>query len=232
MLLPALQPIVHGPTSEILAYEALARWRINDRILGPSDIHDALQWSNVDIEMLMGILARRDVVATVAPRLFINVSAGTIAESRRFAAWLGYLAEIADRATFAIVIEITEGIGDDKLQEAWPQIRRLGVKLALDDFGDGQSSRARLMRYDWDYCKFEGHTVVDPHVQEAIRYCRNSSILPIVERVERLETSSQFSEMGLHWQQGFLHGKPALIDDVVQKPWKPSRAEFATSIHA
>jgi EAL domain-containing protein (putative c-di-GMP-specific phosphodiesterase class I) len=216
-LLPALQPIVYGPTSEVLAYEALARWRRAGEIVGPTDLPTAPQWSSVDIEMLAAILDYVEPVSDIVPRLFINVSASTIADRARLATWITCLARITTRATFAVVIEVTEGIGDDKLQEAWPQLKRIGVKLALDDFGGGKSSRARLIRYDWDYCKFEGPTVRDSHIQEAIRYCRNSGILPIVERVEHLQSSEEFAGMGLHWQQGFLHGRPVLVDTLAEK---------------
>ncbi|ANN80836.1 EAL domain-containing protein [Bordetella flabilis] len=216
-LLPALQPIVYGLTSEVLAYEALARWRRDGKILGPTDLPEAPQWSGVDIDMLSAILDRAETVSGIAPRLFINVSASTISEPGRLATWISHLAKITSYATFAVVIEITEGIGDDKLQEAWPQLKRLGVKLALDDFGDGRSSRARLVRYDWDYCKFEGHTVRDHRIQEAIRYCQNSGILPIVERVEHQKSSEEFADMGLHWQQGFLHGRPVLVDNLAER---------------
>lgn len=213
-LIPALQPIVYGLTSEILAYEALARWRRGGEILGPSDLPAPPHWRRADIEMLSAILENADAVAGVAPRLFINVSAGTIADAESLTTWISRLALVTRRASFAIVIEITEGISDAKLQEAWPKLKRLGVKLALDDFGEGQSSRARLLRYDWDYCKFEGHTAHFPWAQEAIRYCKNNGILPIVERVEHRQSSQEFAAMGLHWQQGFLHGRPELVEAV------------------
>ncbi|WP_082884554.1 EAL domain-containing protein [Achromobacter insolitus] len=230
-LLPALQPIVYGLTSEILAYEALARWRRGEQIVGPMDLPTAPSWNHVDIEMLSAILADADTVADVAPRLFINVSAGTIADPECLSSWISHLAKVARRATFAIVIEITEGIRDDKLQEAWPQLKRLGVKLALDDFGGGRSSRARLLRYDWDYCKFEGHTVREPEIQEAIRYCHNNGILPIVERVEHQQSSEEFAGMGLHWQQGFLHGRPELVAELRQAKGERSQGALAVLQH-
>ncbi len=216
ILVPALQPIVYGLTAEVLAYEALARWCRGDQIVGPSDLGGTPPWGAVDVQMLAAIHARADAIADVAPRLFINVSKSTIADPGSLSHWIDSVARIAHGATFSIVIEITEGIEDSKLQEAWPQLRRLGVKLALDDFGDGRSSRARLVRYDWDYCKFEGHTVGNQSVRQAIRYCQNSGILPVVERVELRQDSEAFASIGLHWQQGFLHGKPILVDQLLQ----------------
>lgn len=214
ILIPALQPIVYGITSEVLAYEALARWFHNGQIIGPSDLEAEPLWSSVDIQMLSSILARADTIADVAPRLFVNVGKGTVSNAESLSRWIESIAEITHNTAFSIVIEITEGIEDVQLQEAWPRLKRLGVKLALDDFGDGLSSRSRLVRYDWDYCKFEANTVMQKPMQDAIRYCKNSGVLPVVERVERQRESEEFAAMGLHWQQGFLHGRPTLIDDL------------------
>ncbi|WP_323025723.1 EAL domain-containing protein [Castellaniella sp.] len=212
ILVPALQPIVYGSTAEVLAYEVLARWRVNDKIMGPSDVGIEPSWRAVDAKMLSTIHDLSGTIASIAPRLFVNVSKGTVSDSKYLAPWLENLMEILDDASFAVVVEITEGVDDDCLQDAWPRLKRLGVKMALDDFGHDRSSRSRLVRYDWDYCKFESGLVGGRATQDAIRYCRNSGILPIVERVERQHDSEQFTAMGLHWQQGFLHGRPAPID--------------------
>lgn len=212
VLVPALQPIVYGLTAEVLAYEVLARWRVDGRIVGPSDPGVSPNWLTVDAMMLSAIHKQVEAIASIAPRLFVNVSKSTVFDPRHLVPWVENLMEILDHASFAVVVEITEGVDDDRLQDAWPQLKRLGVKLALDDFGHDQSSRSRLVRYDWDYCKFESDLVWGRSTQEAIRYCRNSGILPIVERVERQHDSEVFTTMGLHWQQGFLHGRPEPID--------------------
>ncbi len=212
MLIPALQPIVYGQTAEVLAYEALARWSIDGAIVSPSNVGFDPNWRAVDAKMLSIIRKQAGAIANIAPRLFVNLSKSTVSDPQHLESWLESLTEIVSCAGFSVVVEITEGVDDNRLQDAWPQLKRLGVKLALDDFGRDQSSRSRLVRYDWDYCKFEADHVLEKDTQASIRYCGNSGILPIVERVERQHDSEKFTAMGLHWQQGFLHGRPELIN--------------------
>lgn len=209
-LVPALQPIVLGSTTEVLAYEALARWRLNGRVLTPAEMPEAPLWQLVDREMIAAIHKNSPWMANV-PRLFVNVGESTVESQPAFDAWLAQMETLAHAAPYSIVIEITEGISDGALRRAWPHFRQLGLKLALDDFGDGSSSRARLLHYDWDYCKFESHTAHETSTQSALDYCKVSGILPIVEKVDSKENSQSFEKMGLHWQQGYLHGKPKLL---------------------
>lgn len=209
-LIPALQPIVLGSTTEILAYEALARWYFNGQVLSPEQMPEAPSWHVVDQEMIAAFHENARRMANI-PRLFVNVGESTVESEPDFMAWLTQMEELAHAAPYSIVIEITEGISDGALRRAWPHFRRLGLKLALDDFGDGSSSRARLIHYDWDYCKFESHTAHEASTLSALEYCKMSGIRPIVERVDSKENSKFFEKMGLHWQQGYLHGKPILL---------------------
>lgn len=225
-LIPALQPIVLGSTTEILAYEALARWQLNGQVLAPADMPETPLWHVVDQEMIAAFHEHARRLADV-PRLFVNVGESTVESEPAFMAWLSQMDELAQGAPYSIVIEITEGISDGALRRAWPHFRRLGLKLALDDFGDGSSSRARLIHYDWDYCKFESHTAHETSTLSALDYCKMSGIVPIVERVDSKENSKSFEKMGLHWQQGYLHGKPILLcspNQVVQSQCQASAA--------
>lgn len=206
-LIPALQPIVLSSTTEILAYEALARWHLNDKILTPAQMPKAPLWHIVDQEMIAALHANAHEMSNV-PRLFVNVGESTLESEPSLMAWLAKIEELAHSAPYSIVIEITEGISDSALRRAWPHFRRLGLKLALDDFGDGSSSRARLIHYDWDYCKFESHTAHEASTLSALEYCKISGIRSIVERVDSKQNSKLFEKMGLYWQQGYLHGKP------------------------
>src|SRR3546814_18335225 len=55
-----------------------------------------------------------------------------------------------------LVVEITESITDSLLALRWPVLSQLNrVQYAMDDFGDDYSSMQRLIRYPWDYCKFD-----------------------------------------------------------------------------
>ncbi len=66
----------------------------------------------------------------------------------------------------------------------WEALTEIGVELALDDYGDKNSSLERLSRYDWHYCKFDARRLRSLEDYSAILHCRRKGIQLIAEQVE------------------------------------------------
>lgn len=214
---PAFQPIKHVGTGSFVAAEVLARWYDEGRVVAPSNIKGPINWGLVDIEVAKFIQNNLPLCRDQHRAIFINVSEQTLGTDSIFQTW----AEIINRITKArearIVIEITEGVQDTSLADRWDALANLGGEFALDDYGYQHSSIERLSQYTWHYCKFDAnrlHSLVD---YPAIQYCRENGIKLIAEQIETPHQEERAKLFGLFLQQGFYHGKPAILEGYMNR---------------
>ena len=209
---PAFQPIKDVGTGSFVAAEVLARWYDEGRVLTPSSLSSPPHWGLVDMEVARFIHDNLHLCQDRYPTLFLNVSEQTLYSGVIFKAWARVIQSIAESHSSRLVIEITEGIQDASLASRWAALTEIGVELALDDYGDKNSSLERLSRYDWHYCKFDARRLRSLEDYSAILHCRRKGIQLIAEQVESFPLGESAKLLGLSWQQGFYHGKPAVME--------------------
>lgn len=99
-------------------------------------------------------------------------------------------------------------------------LSRLGVQLAIDDFGRGAASIPRLRRYPLAAIKLDpalvrqvGHDEVSESIVEAISSMAGVLGLKVFARgVESAPQQAFLSALGCHLQQGPLFGAPMATD--------------------
>ncbi|HET6603642.1 MAG TPA: EAL domain-containing protein [Xanthomonadaceae bacterium] len=125
----------------------------------------------------------------------------------------------------AICFEITESEAVANLTEASEFIREmkaLGCRFALDDFGSGLSSFAYLKRLPVDLIKIDGQFVrdmayapVNRAMVEAIhRIGEVMGLQTVAEFVETREVYEMVRQVGVHYCQGFHFGRPVPLATV------------------
>jgi EAL domain-containing protein (putative c-di-GMP-specific phosphodiesterase class I) len=111
----------------------------------------------------------------------------------------------------------------DATQHFIRELKALGCRFALDDFGAGFSSFYYLKRFDVDYLKIDGGFVRDLASDEANRIfvralcdvAQGLNKQVVAEWVETRETMHILSRMGTLYGQGYLFQRPApLWEDV------------------
>ncbi|MBM7578716.1 EAL and HDOD domain-containing protein [Jeotgalibacillus terrae] len=115
-----------------------------------------------------------------------------------------------------MVIEILEGtILDDTLIQRVQELKKMGYKIALDDF-DSDLSKYELMN-DSDIIKFDiRSTPLDAiTTQVAEAHFRKKTIL--AEKVETLEEFEHAKQMGFHLFQGYFFSRPNIITRATYK---------------
>ena len=151
-------------------------------------------------------------------RFFVNLSRTSISDPhwvRRFHNMLA--AARIDHSQ--LVFEITETAAMssvDVTQEFITQMKGMGCRFALDDFGAGFSSFYFLKRFDVDYLKIDGSFVRDLATDNASRLfvralCDVASGLNkqvVAEWVEDQAVMDILVEMGVQYGQGFLFARP------------------------
>lgn len=110
----------------------------------------------------------------------------------------------------------------------------MGAKIAIDDFGAGQTSLRYLKKLSADALKIDGEFVrtmcnhpADIAIVEAIiGLARNLGMRSIAEWVEDLETLRALNELGVDYVQGFAIAKPQEASDILAAS---SAASFVTN---
>ncbi len=125
-----------------------------------------------------------------------------------------------------ICFEITETTAISKLANAKDfiaQLKLLGCRFAIDDFGSGISSFGQLKNLDIDYIKIDGmfvRDIADDPVDRAMVTAINEmahalGLLTVAEFVESQQVLDILRKIGVDFAQGYAIGKPTpLVMDV------------------
>ncbi|MGY1617726.1 putative bifunctional diguanylate cyclase/phosphodiesterase [Geodermatophilus sp. SYSU D00691] len=221
----AYQPIVELGTGRIIALEALARWRPDGREVPPSVFVPLAERAGL-LDRLTGVLleqacdrvatwsARRDAVLSV----HVNVAPASLA-------WTGLVPRVRELvaryelAPGQLVLELTEtGLlaHEEAAERVIRELREVGVGVALDDFGVGQSSLARLGALTLESVKIDRSFLarIDSDEREAtllgavFRLARDLALPVVAEGVERPGQLTALRRMGCPRVQGFLLARP------------------------
>jgi len=126
-----------------------------------------------------------------------------------------------------LCLEITETAAITNLADAGifiSQMRSLGVRIALDDFGAGASSFSYLKNLPVDILKIDGHfirnLVDDPLDDVAVRcfvdLSRVLNLRTVAEFVHNAEVLQRVHDIGIHDAQGFFLHRPEPLEGVLE----------------
>ena len=171
-------------------------------------------------EMYRGPCPRRCQVS-------INLSGQSLSDPYTLGSYIENKLEEYELDGNDICFEITESAAIANLDEAAAfieQIRELGCKFSLDDFGTGLSSFTYLKKLNVDYLKIDGsfvRDIVGDPVSESMVAAINQvgqamQLETVAEYVENDEIKEILNAMGVDYGQGYCIGKPGRFRDIQQ----------------
>jgi EAL domain-containing protein (putative c-di-GMP-specific phosphodiesterase class I) len=217
---PAFQPICDMKSGEPMAYEVLARMRIDGTLIQAKDFITVAEELGLTRDVDLHVIGKALSITPREQALFLNVDL-TSFNDRGFVKDLGALLRPACEAGRSITIEITERESiplSETLRQDIQELRAFGCKLALDDFGSGYSTYYFLNQFRPDYLKIEGSFVRGMLQNEADRkivahiheLAQAFGMQTIAESVEDKATELALREIGIGNAQGLLYGAPQL----------------------
>jgi EAL domain-containing protein (putative c-di-GMP-specific phosphodiesterase class I) len=127
-----------------------------------------------------------------------------------------------------ICLEITETAAMSNMNQAidlFSQFKRLGCKIAVDDFGSGLSSFGYLKKLPVDIVKIDGLFVRDIDVNEVDHLmvrsindlAKQMGKQTVAEFVENTRIIDLLVELGVDYAQGYVIGKPKPLEELVDE---------------
>ncbi|MGB1737788.1 MAG: EAL domain-containing protein, partial [Pseudomonadales bacterium] len=137
----------------------------------------------------------------------------------RLPAYVGELQSRFDIETLDLTLEVTESAvmqDPDSALLALKNLRRMGIKLSIDDFGTGFSSMAQLKKMPVDELKIDKAFVQQLAINREdqvmtrtlITLASNLELTTVAEGVEDEDSLQQLREMGATKAQGYLISSP------------------------
>ncbi|GIM48528.1 hypothetical protein DNHGIG_40770 [Collibacillus ludicampi] len=222
-LFPMYQPIVHFEYPQnVFGYEDTIRGRAwNGRIISPAKL---FAWAEEDDEISKLDRYARQIAMQKAEGLpdhkllFLNCHGESLKEGHVFEAIENY------RFTDRIVLEITEQTRIDDIhhiQGVLKDLRKRGMKIALDDFGAGFSNFWLIEALEPHFVKLD--KILTAHVDQTQQACRviegmvlfaeKTKTILIAEGIEREEQADILRELGIQYGQGFYFGYPFEVSE-------------------
>jgi diguanylate cyclase (GGDEF)-like protein len=212
---------VFGADLTIRSHEALVRWRHQVRgMIPPAQFVPIAEESDLISKLGDWVLRRacNDLPALGGVAVAVNVSPMQLRHAE-FARGFAAILEETGTDPRNIIVEVTETVplNAGEVETAnLAALRRLGVRIAIDDFGAGYASLQYLRSFAFDIIKIDrsyvadlGSSRIDGMIVSAI--CDIARALPVEVIGEGIETQEQFEQLrqaGCTGFQGYLLGRP------------------------
>ncbi|MET4258085.1 diguanylate cyclase (GGDEF)-like protein/PAS domain S-box-containing protein [Bradyrhizobium sp. S3.12.5] len=211
--------------SEIIGFEALARWAHPVRgQVSPAEFIPIAEESGLIVEMGEWILreACREAASWPKPmQVAVNLSPAQFMHGDVVGLVHAILIETG-LAPGRLELEITEGVLIEDFDRGLALLRRLkalGVRISMDDFGSGYSSLSYLQAFPFDKIKIDRTFIMNlgrnPQsaaiVRAVIDLGHGLEMSIIAEGVETIDQLAFLAREGCDGVQGYLLGKPLPI---------------------
>jgi predicted signal transduction protein with EAL and GGDEF domain len=216
------QPIVAAEGQKIVGVEALLRWNHPTRgMIPPAEFIPVAEQTGLMTQLGEFVLRRAlaDAVRWRDVYVAVNMSPHQIRDRSLVSLVIAVLADTGI-APSRVMLEVTEGVlieNPDEAKERLDQLRALGIKVALDDFGSGYSSLSYLRRFPIDKLKIDKEFVAPLGrssdggviIQAIMALGRALGLTVLCEGVETEEQRVLLRLAGCDEMQGFLFARPA-----------------------
>ncbi|MFW7340799.1 EAL domain-containing protein [Pollutimonas sp. H1-120] len=162
-------------------------------------------------------LAKHEKRLSKTQFISINLSGVSLNDDKFIDAFFANLAHHS-HLTKRLCVEITEGVALqdlDRTRQFMKRLQRMGVRIALDDFGAGYTSFSYLKELRADAIKIDGALIKDmlandtniAIVRTIVELARNLGMKSIAEWVEDSATLEALQDMGVDYVQGYIVSK-------------------------
>jgi diguanylate cyclase (GGDEF)-like protein len=233
----AYQPIVAVETGRMVSAEVLLRW-VHPEFgeIPPAEFIPIAEESGLIVQIGERVLLeactqlaawRRDWPDQAPATISINVSRAELALGGRLLARIQAALKGAGLPAHCLQLEVTERevVRDPSACNAlMQQLRAIGVRLSMDDFGTGTSSLACLRDYPFDSVKIDRSFVngltrnrdVMALIHATLTLIENLGMASVAEGVEDAAQLAVLQSLGCRYAQGYHFSPPVPADQLLR----------------
>jgi len=214
------QPIIDNKTGEISKYESLVRLIKEDgSVVSPFFFLDIAKKAKLYNSITKIVVKKTfEEFRNTDLEFSINLSPEDIQDKGT----VDYIKNvlISFPKTQRVIFEIVESevIEDyEEISNFIKDVKKFGVKIAIDDFGSGYSNFEHILTLDVDFLKIDGSLIKNIDKDEnsriittaIIAFCKKLNRKTVVEFVHNEEVYNLAIKLGADYSQGFYLGEPA-----------------------
>lgn len=220
-IIPYFQPILNNNTGKIEMYECLARLLDeDDTIISPLLFIPVAKKIKVYNQVTK-------IIINEAFRAFednefdfsINLSIDDVMSTEIFDFIIEKLknSPLANRVIFEI-LESKSILNSDRIDKFINDIKRLGARVAIDDFGNGYSNFSYLTKMNIDLIKIDGSLIKDIDtdknsnlvVETIVEFAKKLGIKTVAKFVHSSTVIDRVKKLEIDYSQGFYIDKPLI----------------------
>lgn len=229
--------VVYQPIRELVSGATVGQEALSRFPGGPPDAwfgqaHQVGLGAELEIAAVAQAVAGRDHRAGY---LSVNVSPGVITTSQ----FISFVLELPEPRR--LVVELTEHtavLDYDRLHRALQQLRRAGVRVAVDDAGGGVSSFRHILMLGPEIIKLDRSLIagLDSHVgrqalaELMVPFAERIGAQLVAEGIESAEECAACVQHGIKYGQGYFLGRPGVneVSTVGRKDTHVSAADIGS----
>src|SRR3954468_807082 len=225
---PVYQPLVELSTGRLIGFEALSRFNAEQQRSPDAWFNQAARCGR---GLALEMAAIKAALASAHHRppgtyLSLNFSPSALGSPKLMA--------ILPKNMSDIVVEVTEhelASEDGALEDGLAKMRARGARIAVDDAGAGYAGLNQVMRVQPDVIKLDRSLIEGVHSDSAkaalveffVMFARRVGAAVCTEGIETLEELRTLINLGVHYGQGYLLGRPG-------EPWVQVSPELTRAL--
>ncbi|MBP7770109.1 MAG: bifunctional diguanylate cyclase/phosphodiesterase [Aliarcobacter sp.] len=221
------QPLVNNKTLKVEKYECLVRL-IDEKgkVVTPFFFLDISKKSNQYTKLTKIVLEKSfKKFENLSFDFSVNISYEDI-QSSDFLDFIKIMLKkynVSNRVIFEI-LEDSNIKSYELLKLFIDEVKALGCKIAIDDFGSGYSNFEHLLRLNIDYLKIDASLIKNIAKDETsykitktiIEFAKSLNLQTIAEFVENEEIFEIVKELGADYSQGYFFSAPIALPNVIE----------------
>ncbi len=221
------QPIFNNTTGEIERYESLVRMiDIDGTVIPPSEFLEISKKARLYSEIAKRVIKTSfENFKNVDKGFSINLSVKDIQNREITELIFEYLSN--KNYNRNVVFEILESEGIENFQEVSgfiKEVKNLGGKISIDDFGSGYSNFEYILKLDVDYIKIDSSLIknIDSDiysqiiVETIVGFAQKLGIQTIAEFVHNEDVYETVKSLSIDYSQGYFLGKPKPFEQLFE----------------
>ncbi len=218
-VIPFFQPIYNIKLHRVDKYESLMRLEIdNVSYMEPSEFLQISKRSKLYPRLTKEIFTKvTDGIDSAKIEYSINLSVDDILDKETSTFILNKLKKSDVGSWLVFEILESEGIKNyKKVTNFLRELKALGAKIAIDDFGSGYSNFEYILKLDVDFLKVDGSLIRNIDINDdaqiitstIVDFAKKLNIKTVAEFVHGKEIYDIIKNMGFDYAQGYYIGKP------------------------